>query len=145
MIGKILKELNATILTLVPKTDIPDSVLQFRPIACCNTGAFIKNSDIVGNILICQDLIKLYRRKVCSPRIMLKINLQKAYDSIEWNFLKDMLIALNLPSRSIELIMNCVSTPSFSLALNGEVFGFFKGQRGLRQGDRLSPRSLPSV
>ncbi|XP_074288589.1 uncharacterized protein LOC141613746 [Silene latifolia] len=162
--GKVLKELNTTVLTLVPKTEIPDSVLQFRPIACCNTvykcltkvlcsrlssilpdiispsqGAFIQNRDIVGNILICQDLIKLYKRKVCSPRIMMKVDLQKAYDSIEWSFLKDMLCALNFPPLSIELIMSCVSSPSFSLALNGEVFGFFKGQRGLRQGDPLSP------
>ncbi|XP_074265840.1 uncharacterized protein LOC141588292 [Silene latifolia] len=69
----------------------------------------------------------------------MKVDLQKAYDSIEWSFLKDMLCALNFPPLSIKLIMSCVSSPSFSLALNGEVFGFFKGQRGLRQGDPLSP------
>ncbi|XP_074298927.1 uncharacterized protein LOC141629907 [Silene latifolia] len=164
--GQLLKELNTTTLTLVPKVDLPDSVLQFRPIACCNTvykcltkvlcnrlslilpdiinpsqGAFVKDRDIVGNILICQDLIKLYKRKVCSPRVMLKIDLQKAYDSIEWSFLNDMLCALEFPPSFITLIMACVTSPTFSLALNGEVFGFFRGQRGLR-GDLHSVRLL---
>ncbi|XP_074306341.1 uncharacterized protein LOC141641583 [Silene latifolia] len=85
---------------------IPDNVKQFRPIACCNTvykclsklicnrlrdilpdiispsqSAFIKGRDIVGNILICQDLIRLYKRKACSPRLLMKLDLQKAYDS----------------------------------------------------------------
>ncbi|XP_074315404.1 uncharacterized protein LOC141651599 [Silene latifolia] len=45
-------------------------------------GAFIKGRDIVGNILICQDLIKLYKRKSCSPRVLMKVDLQKAYDSV---------------------------------------------------------------
>ncbi|XP_074292607.1 uncharacterized protein LOC141619489 [Silene latifolia] len=164
--GKVLKELNTTILTLIPKTELPDSVLQFRPIACCNTvykcltkvlctrmssilpdiinpsqGAFVRNRDIVGNIRICQDLIKLYKRKVCSPRVMKKIDLQKAYDSIEWSFLQEMLSALNFLASSIGLIMQCVSPPTYSLALNGDVFGFFKGQRGLR-GDLHSVRLL---
>ncbi|XP_074305913.1 uncharacterized protein LOC141641138 [Silene latifolia] len=162
--GKILKQCNNTVLTLVPKVEVPETVLQFRPIACCNTiykclskvicqrmsmilpeiistsqGAFIKGRDIVGNILICQDLIKLYRRKSCSPRLLMKLDLQKAYDSIEWSFVEDMLNGLGFPERMVTILMQCVSTPSFSIALNGDVFGFFQGKRGLRQGDPLSP------
>ncbi|XP_074278443.1 uncharacterized protein LOC141602034 [Silene latifolia] len=106
--GKLLKACNATVLTLIPKVDVPEHVTQFRPIACCSTiykcvtkvicnrlssilpniispyqSDFINGRDIVGNVLICQDLIRLYRRKACSPRIMMKIDLQKAYDSVE--------------------------------------------------------------
>ncbi|XP_074301046.1 uncharacterized protein LOC141632394 [Silene latifolia] len=162
--GNILKEANNTILTLLPKVDVPDTVTQFRPIACCNTvykcmakvvcsrlssilpdiihpsqSAFIAGRDIVGNILICQDLIKLYKRKKCSPRLMMKIDFQKAYDSIEWSYLNEMLRYLKFPDITIKLLMQCVSSPSYSLSLNGEVFGFFKGKRGLRLGDPLSP------
>ncbi|XP_074271092.1 secreted RxLR effector protein 78-like [Silene latifolia] len=101
--------------------------------------AFIQGRDIVGNILICQDLIMLYKRKTCSPRIMLKIDLQKAYDSVEWEFLKRMLECLGFPVSLTNLIMECVSSTSYSLAVNGETFGYFQGKRGLRQGDPLSP------
>ncbi|XP_074299412.1 uncharacterized protein LOC141630503 [Silene latifolia] len=115
---------NATVLTLIPKMDCPSSVHDFRPIACCNViykciskiicsrlsgvlmdivsmnqSAFIKDREIVDNILICQDLVRLYGRKTCTPRAMLKIDLKKAYDSIEWAFLRDMLIVLEFPER----------------------------------------------
>ncbi|XP_074301131.1 uncharacterized protein LOC141632485 [Silene latifolia] len=134
--GNILKEANNTILTLLPKVDVPDTVTQFRPIACCNTvykcmvkvvcfrlssilpdiihpsqSAFIAGRDIVGNILICQDLIKLYKRNKCSPRLMMKIDLQKAYDSIEWSYLNEMLRGY---LESVTLMLSAFST--FSLA-----------------------------
>ncbi|XP_074278270.1 uncharacterized protein LOC141601863 [Silene latifolia] len=134
--GNILKESNNTILTLLPKVDLPDTVMQFRPIACCNTvykcmakvvcsrlssilpdiihlsqSAFIAGRDIVGNILICQDLIKLYKRKNCSPRLMMNIDLQKAYDSIEWSYLNEMLRG---DLESVTLLLRAFGT--FSLA-----------------------------
>ncbi|XP_074306200.1 uncharacterized protein LOC141641438 [Silene latifolia] len=149
--GQLLKQCNNTVITLVPKVDLPDNVKQFRPIACCNTiykclskvlctrlskvlpdiicqsqSAFIQGRDIVGNILICQDLIRLYNRKTCSPRMLMKLDLQKAYDSIEWSFVEEMLKYLGFPELWIKLLMQCISTPSYSIALNGETFGFFK-------------------
>ncbi|XP_074283719.1 uncharacterized protein LOC141608256 [Silene latifolia] len=68
----------------------------------------------------------MYKRKACSPRVMMKIDLQKAYDSVEWSFLNDMLITLKFPESIIRILMQCVTTPSYSLSLNGELFGFFK-------------------
>ncbi|XP_074277626.1 uncharacterized protein LOC141601261 [Silene latifolia] len=162
--GRLLKQVNSTLVTLVPKVDAPKDVTQFRPIACCNTiykciskvmcgrlsailldiisdsqSAFIKGRDIVENILICQDLVKLYNRKACSPRVIMKLDLQKAYDSIEWSFVHDMLHALNFPVHFVNLITECITSPSYTLSLNGDSFGYFKGARGLRQGDPLSP------
>ncbi|KAL9232313.1 hypothetical protein vseg_007438 [Gypsophila vaccaria] len=46
---------------------------------------------------------------------------------------------LNFPAEFNEMIMECITTPTFSISLNGEMFGHFQGQRGLRQGDSLSP------
>ncbi|XP_074265267.1 uncharacterized protein LOC141587691 [Silene latifolia] len=151
--GQLLKQCNNTILTSVPKVDVPESVLQFRPIACCNTvykclskaicarlgkilpdivspsqSAFIKGMDIVGNIMICQDLIRLYRRKSCSPRILMKLDLQKAYDSVKWSFVEDVFRDLGFPehmgdSISIDPILkafDCFSKTSGLKMNNGK-------------------------
>ncbi|XP_074297928.1 uncharacterized protein LOC141628730 [Silene latifolia] len=128
--GKMLAQINATSTTLIPKLDRPTSVKHFMPISCCNVlykaiskimctrlalilsdiisrnqGAFVKGRCILENILICQDLIRLYNRGMASPRCMFKLDLQKAYDSIEWSFMDHMLIALKFLEKFRQLIM----------------------------------------
>ncbi|XP_074320087.1 uncharacterized protein LOC141656897 [Silene latifolia] len=104
-----------------------------------NQGGFVKGRSIVENILICQDIVRLNNRKAISPRFLLKVDLKKAYDSVSWEFLEQMLGALNFPAQFISLLMECVRSASYSLVLNGDIFGFFMGKKGLRQGDPLSP------
>ncbi|XP_074265867.1 uncharacterized protein LOC141588319 [Silene latifolia] len=159
-----LWKINATTITLIPKLDRPTSVKHFRPISCCNVlykaiskimcnrlaailpdiisknqGAFVKGRSILENILICQDLVRLYNRSMVSPRCLFKLDLQKAYDSIEWQFVAQMMDALNFPSKFKNWVMCCISSPTYSLSLNGAQFGYFEGKRGLRQGDPISP------
>ncbi|GLT31655.1 hypothetical protein SLA2020_063760 [Shorea laevis] len=69
----------------------------------------------------------------------MKIDLEKAYDRIEWSFLECVLRDVGIPESWISLIMFCVSTSSFSLLWNGEKTEPFTPRRGLRQGDPLSP------
>ncbi|XP_074301052.1 uncharacterized protein LOC141632401 [Silene latifolia] len=104
-----------------------------------NQSGFIKGRSIVENILICQDIVRCYNRRAASPRFMLKVDLQKAYDSVSWAFLEQMMNSLNFPTHMIHLIMECMSTATYSLVLNGDTFGHFKGAKGLRQGEPLSP------
>ncbi|XP_074314193.1 uncharacterized protein LOC141649400 [Silene latifolia] len=162
--GRMLNQINATNITLIPKCDRPTTVSHFRPIACCNMvykviskllcnrlamvlpdiihenqGAFIKGRSIIENVLICQDIVHLYARKAVTPRCLFKIDLQKAYDTIEWDFVEQMLHGLKFPAHFIQLVMQCVRSTTFTLSLNGSNFGYFKGQRGLRQGDPISP------
>ncbi|XP_039027612.1 uncharacterized protein LOC120161430 [Hibiscus syriacus] len=95
--------------------------------------------SITDNNLLAQEIVKGYSRKNLSPRYAIKIDLKKAFDSINWEFLLNVLGAVGLPSRFSDWIKTCVTTPSYSIALNDSLVGYFKGVRGVRQGDPLSP------
>ncbi|XP_022040145.1 uncharacterized protein LOC110942657 [Helianthus annuus] len=162
--GKLLRELNHTILVLLPKTSSPSVVTDYRPIACCNVlykciskivadrikvglndivsinqSAFVPGRRISDNVLLTQELMHNYHRNVGPPKCAFKVDIQKAYDTVDWNFLKGILRGFGFHPTMIHWIMLCVSTTSYSVCVNGEVHGFFKGSRGLRQGDPVSP------
>jgi len=162
--GCLLKEVNATILSLVPKK--PNSVVMgdFRPIACCNViykcitkilsnrmlplldvlvgrsqSAFIPGRCISENVLLAQELVRSYHRKEGLPRCTLKVDLMKAYDSVNWDFIIQCLICFGFPLKFTNWIKECITSPRFSISLHGTLVGYFKGGKGLRQGDPLSP------
>ncbi|GKB31530.1 RNA-directed DNA polymerase, eukaryota, reverse transcriptase zinc-binding domain protein, partial [Tanacetum coccineum] len=162
--GKILFEINSTIIALVPKIQTPAKVSDYIPIACCNVifkciskiltermkkclkklvsqnqSAFIPTRQIQYNILISQELLKGYETKGDPKRISLKIDLQKAYDTVNWCFLEDILRGFSFHDKMVKWIMLCVTTTTFSININGESCGYFKRGRGLRQRDPMSP------
>lgn len=106
--GKLLKETNNTLITLIPKVKCPNNVSEFRPITCCNVvykcitkvicakmrdilpviivenqGAFIHDRLIAHNVMVCQDVVKGYGRKNSSPGCIVKMDIKKVYDSID--------------------------------------------------------------
>ncbi|GJW47654.1 hypothetical protein Tco_0079300 [Tanacetum coccineum] len=162
--GRLLKELNHTIIALIPKVNAPARVNDYRPISCCNVlfkciskiianrlkdclkrlispnqSAFVPGRSIADNILLTQEIMHNYHLDRGVPRCAFKVDIQKAYDTVDWEFLRAALIGFGFHDRMISWIMECVSTTSFSISINGSLHGFFKGKRGLRQGDPLSP------
>lgn len=162
--GLLLKQLNHSIIALIPKVNCPRKVGDFRPISLCNVlykaiskilanrlslvmsllvdeaqAGFVKGRMMTENILLAQELIRNYGRKNASPMCLIKVDIKKAFDSISWNFLESILKGLNFPSNFIGWVLQCVTTTSFSLSINGSLEGYFRGERGLRQGDPISP------
>ncbi|XP_039022529.1 uncharacterized protein LOC120155005 [Hibiscus syriacus] len=159
----VLPAFNSTIIALVPKITNPRKIKDYRPISCCsmvykaitkilvqrlknllpdlitlNQTAFVKGRNIIDNTLLAQDLVKGYGRNSISPRCAIKIDLQKAFDSLDWDFLSSILNAIGLPPIFISWIQACYYGARYSISFNGSLIGYFKGKRGLRQGDPLS-------
>ncbi|KAJ9561560.1 hypothetical protein OSB04_006720 [Centaurea solstitialis] len=162
--GHLAKELNHTLICLLPKTPNATSVTDFRPISCCSVlykciskiivnrmkscldglvdrsqSAFIPGRRIVDNILMAHELVIGYHLNTGKPRCAFKIDLRKAYDMVDWRFLINMLEGLGFHPVMVSWIKEMVSTTTYSIAVNGESWGYFHGKRGIRQGDPLSP------
>ena len=69
----------------------------------------------------------------------LKLDISKAYDQVEWEFLEKIMHHLGLDEKLIHIIMSCLKSVSYSVLLNGQPMGSIKPLRSLRQGDLLSP------
>ena len=97
-----------------------------------NQSAFIIGRNITDNVLLTQELVRGYGKVTLSLRCAIKIDLQKAFDSVDWGFIQ-VLEAMNFPTLFIDWIRGCIITSRFSISINGGLIGFFKGARGVRQ------------
>ncbi|XP_044503432.1 uncharacterized protein LOC123224015 [Mangifera indica] len=96
-------------------------------------GAFVGGRSIGENILLCQELMQGYHKDTLEKKCAIKIDIMKAYDSLNWDFLLAALNTIDIPQTFITWIRSCITSPKFSVGLNGELVGFFKSTRGLRE------------
>lgn len=150
--GSLLKQINHTAIVLVPKTTHASAVTDYRPISCCNVlykviskilasrmvpilssivdqaqAAFVEGRSIANNVHLVHELLQKYCRKRISPRYILKVDLCTTYNSVNWSFIRQVMRGLGFHSRFVGWVMECISSPSYLIVVNGALCGFFKG------------------
>ena len=147
---------------LIPKIKDPQVISDFRPISLIGCiykviakmlanrmrkimpqiiderqSTFIKGRQLLHGVLVANEVVEEVRRSK-RPCMVFKVDFEKAYDSVSWQFLLYMLKRMGFHERWIRWIRGCLTSASMSVLVNGSPTAEFKPQRGLRQGDPLA-------
>jgi hypothetical protein len=154
--GSFLRSLNATFLSLIPKKTNAVEVKDFRPISLVGSvykilakvlanqlsmvlaavispsqNAFVQGRQITDWVLVANECLNT-RLKEDHPEVICKLDVEKEYDHVNWNFLLYLLERCGFSLKWQRWISYCISTVRFSILINGGLEGFFGSSRGLR-------------
>ncbi|MCH81570.1 hypothetical protein A2U01_0002360, partial [Trifolium medium] len=134
------QDITNVVLQIITKT-IANRLKSILPnIISPNQSAFVPGRLITDNTIIAHEIFHyLSQTTRQTGYVGIKTDMAKAYDRLEWGFLQATLQAMNFPQKMINTIMKCVTSVSFSILVNGKPTKSFLPERGLRQGDPLSP------
>ena len=157
--GVLPQSLCYSFITLIPKVKNPEYVSQFRPRSLGNVlyrifskvlanklkiimphliseqqSSFMFDRLISDNILVAFETFHymINHNKGKSGFMALKLNMSKAYDRVEWSFMKKVLVKMGFQDRWVKLMMASITTTSYSVLINGEPHGHITPSRGLR-------------
>ena len=154
---------NASFLCLIPKLENPQQLGEFRPISLvgclykiiskalslrlkmvigkiidARQLTFLEGKGLLDSVLVANEVLEEYKRKRKSC-VFFKVNYEKAYESVNWDFIFYMLRRLGFCKRWIRWIKGCLESASVSVLVNGSPTKEFFPRKGLRQGDPLAP------
>jgi hypothetical protein len=164
VLGRVdIARLNFGVISLIPKVPGADSIRQFRPIALINVifkfvakayvirlaplahriidrsqTAFIRGRCLHEGVLALHEIAHELRAKKLGG-LLLKLDFEKAYDRVNWDFLREVLLRKGFSGMMVHRLMQLVMGGQTAINVNGEVGAFFRNVRGVRQGDPLSP------
>ncbi|RVW27828.1 Transposon TX1 uncharacterized 149 kDa protein [Vitis vinifera] len=161
--NNVFRSHNATFLVLIPKKGGASDVQDFRPISLLGSlykiiakvltnrlkrvmgklvsysqNAFVEGRQILDAVLVANEAIDS-RKRSASAGLVCKLDIEKAYDHVNWKFLLSVLEKMGFGPKWRSWILFCISTVRMAVLVNGTPTEFFSTYRGLRQGDPLSP------